>query len=89
MPRPSVARYPVGPGYFAGQVPVVSRTEVTSSSRSFRSSLATSTPRGGAPAVGSPVGAAPAVSAGFSIPVISTRLPVNCAALPSFAPVSS
>ena len=52
--------------YFAGQAPVASLTEVTSSSRSCRSLLVASTPLGGGPAVAPPVGFPDAdVSAGL------------------------
>jgi hypothetical protein len=79
----------VAPVHFAGQVPAVSRSDVISSSRSLRSSPANTSIRGaGPPAVGPPGRPAPAVPPGVSVPVISTRLPTNCDALPSFAPVS-
>ena len=53
----------------AGQVPALSFTDTTSTSRSLRSWLATSTPVGGVPAVAPPVGAPVAdFSAAFSLP---------------------
>jgi hypothetical protein len=76
--------------YIAGQVDPISRIDATSISRSCMSLLATSTPDGGRPAVGPPVGAPAAfVSAGFNVPVISTRLPTCFSASPSPEPVSS
>ena len=67
------------PIYLPGaQLPDASLTELISSSRSFRSLLATSTPAGGWPAVAPPVGRPAAlVSAAFTLPLISTRLPTN------------
>ena len=75
---------------YAGQVLPTSLIEVTSSSRSFMSLLVTSTPDGGRPAVGPPVAAPDAsVAPALNTPVISTRLPMSCAAWPSPDPVSS
>src|SRR5687767_10742260 len=68
--------------YGAGHVPVVDAAiEATSSSRNFRSLLATSMPFGGAPAVAPPVGVpAGVVAAALSLPVTSTRLPTKSCA---------
>ena len=74
----------------AGQVPALSFTDTTSTSRSLRSWLATSTPVGGVPAVAPPVGAPVAdFSAAFSLPMISTRLPTKAFRSPSLSPESS